>query len=164
MSCTPFIAKPILTTRDAIASHVRWKVTLLSAARMCETLTDHATHGVQNPDECAICPWLLDQYDPDLRQTSEYLAVLHWHREFHLELLAAAQLINAGEFAAAERLLNTSQSFQFASASLADAILELDRIAPVCLASYQGSASAEIPSTDRRNRHQVACVSSLTKS
>ena len=31
MSSIPFIAKPILTPRDAIASHVRWKITLLMA-------------------------------------------------------------------------------------------------------------------------------------
>jgi hypothetical protein len=135
MSCTPFIAKPILTPRDAIASHVRWKITLLTAARMHESLTDHATHCVQCPDECAILRWMLSQYNLPLRQTPEYLAVLHWHQEFHREMIAAATLINAGEFLTAEQLLNTSETFQSASASLAGAILALDRVAPLGLAS-----------------------------
>jgi hypothetical protein len=135
MSCTPFLAKPILTPRDAIASHVRWKTTLLSAARMHEHLSEHATHSVQSPNQCAIRRWLLSQYTLHLRQTPEYLAVLHWHQQFHREMLAIATLINAGQFDAAETLLNHSKSFQNASNSLASAILALDRIAPISLAS-----------------------------
>jgi hypothetical protein len=135
VSSIPFIAKPILTPRDAIASHVRWKITLLMAARMREPLSDRATHSVQHPNECSIRRWLLSQYTLHLRQTSEYLAVLHWHQEFHREMLAAANLINTGEFAAAESLLNHSASFQAASNSLANAIMALDRAAPVSLAS-----------------------------
>jgi len=88
VSSIPFIAKPILTPRDAIASHVRWKITLLMAARMREPLSDRATHSVQHPNECSIRRWLLSQYTLHLRQTSEYLAVLHWHQEFHREMLA----------------------------------------------------------------------------
>jgi hypothetical protein len=135
VSSIPFIAKPILTPRDAIASHVRWKITLLMAARMREPLSDRATHSVQHPNECSIRRWLLSQYTLHLRQTPEYLAVLHWHQEFHREMLAAVNLINTGEFMAAERLLNTSESFQAASNSLANAIMALDRIVPVSLAS-----------------------------
>ncbi|MGD0796376.1 MAG: hypothetical protein ABR910_01520 [Acidobacteriaceae bacterium] len=135
MSCTPFIAKPILTTRDAIASHVRWKITLLTAARMHEPLSDRATHSVQYPDECAIRRWLLSQYTLHLRQTPEYLSVVRWHQEFHRQMLVIANLINVGKFAAAEHLLNTSETFQAASNSLANAIVALDRISPVSLAS-----------------------------
>ena len=135
MSSIPFLAKPILTPRDAIASHVRWKITLLTAARMHETLSDDAAHSVQCPGECAILRWLLSQYNQPLQQTPEYLAVLRWHEEFHRELIAAADLINAGEFLTAEQLLNTSETFQSAAVSLASAILALDRIAPLGLAS-----------------------------
>jgi hypothetical protein len=50
-------------------------------------------------------------------------------------MLAIAKLINAGDFDTAEGLLNHSPSFQAASNSLANAIMALDRIAPVSLAS-----------------------------
>jgi hypothetical protein len=135
MSCTPFIAKPIVTPRDAIASHVRWKITLLTAARMHESLSDRATYSVQHPEECSIRRWLLSQYNLHLRQTPEYLTVLHWHQQFHQEMLTITNLLNAGEFEVAEILLNTSVTFQTASNSLANAIMALDRIAPVKLAS-----------------------------
>jgi hypothetical protein len=135
VSSIPFIAKPILTPRDAIASHVRWKITLLMAARMHEPLSDNATHSLQCPEECAILRWLLSQYNQPLRQSPEYQEVLHWHHEFHREMITAANLINTGEFMAAERLLNTSESFQAASNSLGNAIMALERIAPISLAS-----------------------------
>jgi hypothetical protein len=135
MSSIPFLNKPILTPRDAIASHVRWKITLLMAARMHEPLSDRATHSVQHPNECSIRRWLLSQYTLHLRQTPEYLAVLRSHQEFHLEMLSIAKLINTGDYAAAEDRLNHSSSFQAASNSLANAIMALDRIAPVSLAS-----------------------------
>jgi hypothetical protein len=135
MSCTPYIAKPILTPRDAIASHVRWKITLLTAARMHESLSDRATHSVQHPNQCDIRRWLLSRYTLHLRQTPEYLTVLHWHQEFHREMQTIVSLINAGEFATAERVLNSSESFRTASNSLANAIMALDRIVPVSLAS-----------------------------
>jgi hypothetical protein len=128
MSSIPFIAKPILTTRDAIASHVRWKITLLMAARMREPLTESATHSICHPDECGIRRWLLSQYALHLRQTPEYLAVLRAHEQFHREMLAIAALIEAGEFDAAETHLNSSQTFQDASNSLAGAIMALDRL------------------------------------
>jgi hypothetical protein len=135
MQTVPYIAKPIVTSRDAIASHVRWKITLLTAARMHEPLSDRATHSIQHADECSIRRWLLSQYTLHLRQTPEYLTVLHWHKEFHREMLAIADLINAGEFDAAEALLNSSTSFQTASNSLANAILALDRAKPTRVAS-----------------------------
>jgi hypothetical protein len=112
MSSIPFIAKPILTTRDAIASHVRWKITLLMAARMREPLTERANHSIEHPDECAIRRWLLSQYTLPMRQTPEYLAVLRAHEHFHREMHRIAALINAGEYDSAETYLNSSQSFQ----------------------------------------------------
>jgi len=135
MSSIPFIAKPILTTRDAIASHVRWKITLLMAARMREPLSDRATHSIEHPDECAIRRWLLSQYTLHLRQTPEYLVVLHAHEHFHREMLRVAALINAGDFDAAERQLNSSEAFLTASNSLAGAIMALDRLTPRSMAS-----------------------------
>ena len=136
MSSIPFIAKPILTTRDAIASHVRWKTTLLMAARMREPLSDRATHSIEHPDECAIRRWLLSQYTLYLRQTPEYLVVVRTHQHFHREMLKIASLINTGDFDAAEQRLNSSKSFQDASNSLATAIVALDRLTtPTSMAS-----------------------------
>jgi methyl-accepting chemotaxis protein len=135
MSSVPYLAKPIITARDAIASHVRWKITLLTAARMRETLSERASYSIQHPEECSIRQWLFSSHTQHLRRTREYLAVLERHAEFHREMQAISGLIDAGEFAAAERLLTAHGSFERASLAVANAIMALERIPHCKLAS-----------------------------
>ena len=135
MSSVPYIAKPIINARDAIASHVRWKITLLTAARLREPLSERATRSIQYPDECSIRQWLFSSHTRHLRRTPQYLAVLDRHTEFHREMQTIAGLINAGEFAAAERLLTAHGSFEQASLAVANAIMMLEPIASHKLAS-----------------------------
>jgi uncharacterized protein (DUF1778 family) len=123
----PYIAKTILTPQDAIASHVRWKITLLLAATIREPLTNRATLSIQCPEECSIYKWLLSKHTLHLRGTPEYRTVLDLHAAFHGQMLRIANLINAGDFAEAEHILNAPQPFQSASTSLANAIMALDR-------------------------------------
>jgi hypothetical protein len=127
--------KPIVTARDAIASHVRWKITLLTATRMREPLSERATHSIQHPDECSIHQWLVSQHTLHLRGAPEYRAVLDRHVEFHREMQAIARLINAAEYTTAERLLNSPAGFQHASIAVANAIMALERIPAGKLAS-----------------------------
>jgi hypothetical protein len=130
-----YIAKPILTSRDAIASHVRWKITLLMAARMREPLSARATRSIQHPEECSIHQWLHSRHTLYLRGTPEYLAVLDRHTRFHREMQSIARLINSGDYAAAERLLNAPAAFQKASIAMASALMALDRIPISAVAS-----------------------------
>jgi methyl-accepting chemotaxis protein len=135
LSSVPYLAKPIINARDAIASHVRWKITLLTAARMHEPLSERATRSIQHPEECSIRQWLFSLHTQHLRRTPEYLAVLDRHTEFHREMQAIARLINTGEFAAAERLLTSHGSFEQASLAVANAIMVLEPISARRLAS-----------------------------
>ena len=135
MPSIPYIAKPVLTARDAIASHVRWKITLLTAARMHEPLSQRANHSIQHPEECSIGQWLLSRYMVHLRGTPEYRAVVDRHVEFHREMQAVALLINSGDYAAAEHLLNAYSTFQLASIAIANAIMALERASSTALAS-----------------------------
>jgi methyl-accepting chemotaxis protein len=128
MLSVPYLAKPIITARDAIASHVRWKITLLMAARMHEHLSPRATHSIEHPDECSIRQWLASEHTLYLRRTPEYAAVLQRHGDFHREMQRIAALINSSEFAQAERLLTTPGSFENASIAFANAIMALERI------------------------------------
>jgi hypothetical protein len=124
-----YIAKPVQTGADAIASHVRWKITLLLAARMREPLSERATRSIQRPEECSIRKWLVSEHTLHLRGTPEYHAALDLHTAFHGQMLAIANLINAGEYEQAERLLNSQEHFEKPSIALANAIMALDRIA-----------------------------------
>jgi hypothetical protein len=134
MQPVEYIAKTIVTPRDAIASLVRWKITLLMATQMREPLSPRATHSVENPQECSIGLWLVSSHTLHLRGTPEYRAVLHLHIEFHREMQKIARLINAGDYPAAERLLHAPTGLQTVSIAVANAIMALERI-PVAKAS-----------------------------
>ena len=134
MSFIPYIAKTILTTHDAIASHVRWKITLLLAVKMREPLSARAQQSIQHPEQCSIGKWLLGKHTVHLRGTKEYLAVLDGHEAFHRQMLRIANLINSGDFDEADCLLNSPEPFLSASNTLANAIMALDRV-PKAVAS-----------------------------
>ena len=135
MPSVQYIAKTIVTARDAIASHVRWKITLLTAARMRESLSDRATQSILHPNECDIRRWLLSSHTAHLRRAPEYRAVLDRHADFHREMQRIAALLNAGEFAAAETQLKSPGSFERASIAVANAIMALERVPAAALAS-----------------------------
>jgi hypothetical protein len=121
----PYIAKVVVTPQDAIASHVRWKITLLLAATLREPLTERATHSILHPEECSISKWLVSAHTEHLRGTPEYRAVLDLHAAFHDQMQQIANLLNSGDFAEAERLLKAPSPFQSASRALANAIMAL---------------------------------------
>jgi hypothetical protein len=139
MPAETYIAKKIESPPDAIASHVRRKITLLLAARMREPLSPRATNSLQRPEECSIRRWLLSDQTLHLRGTPEYKAALDQHLAFHGQMLRIADLINAGEYEQAERLLNSPEHFHNPSVELANAIMALDR------PPAQRSAPVEMP-------------------
>ena len=127
MPAETYIAKTIENAPDAIASHVRWKITLLLAARMREPLSERATRSIQHPEEDSIRKWLVSEHTLHLRGTPEYQTALDLHAAFHGQMLAIANRINAGDFEEAERLLNAPEHFEKPSIALANAIMALDR-------------------------------------
>jgi hypothetical protein len=124
---TTYIAKTVVTPRDAIASHVRWKIALLLAAEMRESLSERATRSLTHPEECSIHKWLQSTHTDHLRGSQEYRTVLALHSAFHAQMLQIANLLQAGHFEQAERCLNKPGPFQDASNSLANAIMALER-------------------------------------
>jgi hypothetical protein len=127
LSSPQYIAKSIVTAQDAIASHVRWKVTLLLAVRMREALSERATLSINRPHECSIHRWLLSKHTLRLRGTPEYRVALDLHLAFHVQMQRIALLLNTGQFEQAGRLLNSPETFQSASNAFANALMALDR-------------------------------------
>lgn len=130
MSATPYIAKTILNPRDAIASHVRWKITLLLATRMREQLSQRAIDAIHHPDECSIGKWLLSKHALHLRATPEFRAVVELHLASHDHMRQVAALIRAGAFEQAECTLNAQEPFLSTSNAFANALMALDRLPP----------------------------------
>jgi hypothetical protein len=127
LSTTEYIAKTIVCAQDAIASHVRWKVTLLLAVRMREPLSERATNSIHRPQECSIHKWLLSKHTLRVRGTAEYRAALDMHLAFHTQMQRIAGLLNTGEFEQAERLLNSPENFLNLSNAFANALMAVDR-------------------------------------
>jgi hypothetical protein len=127
MPSIPYIAKPVASGRDAVASHMRWRITLLLATQMHEPLSDRANRSIHHPEECSIHKWLASPQTLHLRRTPEYHSALTRHFEFHTQMQRIADLINSGDFDHAGRLLASPESFQNASNALANALMALDR-------------------------------------
>jgi hypothetical protein len=124
---TSYIAKPIITPRDAIAGHVRWKITLQLAMHLREPLSERATRSIAHIEECSIYKWLLSEHTRDLRSTTEYRSVVQLHVAFHDQMLQIANLLLASGFDEVERRVNHPGPFLDASNALANAIMSLER-------------------------------------
>ena len=125
---SPFVTAPIRTAQDAIASHVRWLITLQLAVRMRETLTPRCNRAITHPAESAIGEWLHSAAIAHLHRTPEHRALVALHQQFHFEMLQIATLINAHDFEVAARLLNDPEgAFQPSAKATANAITTLDR-------------------------------------
>jgi hypothetical protein len=136
MQPVPYMNKPILNARDAIASHIRWKITLLTAARMREPLSERATRSIEHPDECSIRQWLLSAAGSAVQQWPEYSAALDKHMQFHRTMQRIARLLNRGDHADAERQLSEhGGEFERHSLELANALMAFERARQQRLAS-----------------------------
>jgi hypothetical protein len=126
LSSTSYIAKTVVTSRDAIASHVRWKIALLLAAQMREPLSDRATRSLTHPEECSIHRWLQSKHTEHLRGLLEHRSALALHGAFHAQMLQIANMLKEGYFEQAELAINNPGPFQDASNALANAIMALE--------------------------------------
>jgi Chemoreceptor zinc-binding domain len=124
----------IITARDAISHHIRWKITLQLAITRHEQLSLRATNAIQQSAECSIGKWLFSTHTLHLRATPEYLALVDAHEHFHDEMRQIARLIESQDFAAAERALEPGSSFQCASQSIANAMMALDHVQTLAFA------------------------------
>jgi hypothetical protein len=118
----------VLTVKDAIAKHIRWKITLQLAITRLEPLSPGAIRAIEQPNECCIGAWLLSRHTLAIRRKPEYLAVVAHHLQFHREMLQIANQIANRNFPAATRALEPKGSFHRVSLALAGALTALDRI------------------------------------
>jgi hypothetical protein len=146
---TSYIAKTVVTPRDAIASHVRWKIALLLAVEMHESLSERATRSLTHPEDCSIHKWLQSTHTEHLRESQEYRTVLALHSAFHAQMLQVANMLQAGQFEQAEHCLNKPGPFQDVSNSLANAIMALER------PTHPAIVTKKVSSTDNPSPAQL---------
>jgi methyl-accepting chemotaxis protein len=118
----------VRTAQDAIAAHMRWKISFHLAIRMGEPMSERAMDAIENPAACSIGRWLVEPRNIRVRRTPEYIALVVRHEEFHVEMRRIANLINSGDTLGAARGLEPGGRFEAASKAIAGAIVSLDRI------------------------------------
>ena len=107
---------------EAIQAHGEWKTKLRDACLSRERL-DSAT--ISRDDCCKLGIWLHGKARHDYRKLSGYLDCVKKHVVFHREAGKVAEVINNGEYAAAEALLDTGERYACVSSEVCQAILAL---------------------------------------
>jgi len=126
---------PIVTAKDAIGHHMRWRITLQLAVTMREPLSPGATRAIQHLEECSIGKWLVSRHTLDVRNTPQYRDLVARHEEFHRVMTEIAFSINHGDYEAAGQALAPGSSFRRAAQAISSAIMELDRVQTIAIAS-----------------------------
>jgi hypothetical protein len=126
---------PIVTAKDAIAHHMRWRITLQLAVTMHEPLSPGATRAIQHLEECSIGKWLVSQHTSSIRNTPEYRDLVACHEQFHRVMNQIAFAINRGDYEAAGQALAAGSNFRKAAQAIASAMMALDRIQMIAIES-----------------------------
>ena len=135
MTAKSLVDVPIVTAKDAIGHHMRWRITLQLAVTMREPLSPGATRAIQHLEECSIGKWLVSRHTLNVRGTPEYRDLVARHEEFHRVMTQIAFSINHGDYETAGRALAPGSSFRRAAQAIASAIMALDRIQSIAIAS-----------------------------
>jgi len=125
---------PVVTAKDAIASHMQWKITLQLAIALNETLSPSASapSSIRRvPHRQMAC----SQHASSIRNTPEYRDLVARHEEVHREVAQIATMINNRKYSAARRALDPNSRFRQASQAMASAIMALDLIQTIAIAS-----------------------------
>ncbi len=108
----------------AVNAHTDWKIRLRWA--ITERSAIHADE-VACPHECELGRWLEGELARQFGDHPLYGVCVRAHDAFHRECGQVADLINAGRYAEAQRMLEPGSAYHVASHEVVFAIAELKR-------------------------------------
>jgi methyl-accepting chemotaxis protein len=108
----------------AIQAHGEWKTKLSRAFHLHEQM-DSAT--ISRDDCCKLGKWLHGQAKRDYSYLDSYRDCVKKHAAFHIEAGRVAKAINAGQYAAAEAMLDKNSRYASVSADVCKAIMALKK-------------------------------------
>lgn len=112
---------------SASQAHMEWKVRLRAAISRKERLDARA---IAADNRCELGEWLHGEARRQYGDLPEYAALLERHATFHREASAVAKTINAGDYAAATRMLEAGTPYVAATNAVGAAIHGLRRVTP----------------------------------
>ena len=135
----------VLTAKDAIRRHMRWRMTLQFAIATREALSPEHLEQIRHFRLCAIGRWLDSPATFSIRNSREYADLVRRHVRFHEEMEVIAELLESGRFEDAGEAMRLSRAFDLASEALAAAIMACDRVLPIAAPLHSGSLVALVP-------------------
>jgi len=118
----------LLTAKDLIVRHEKWKLTLWAAVFSRKPLTVEQIDQIVHQEHCPIGRWLEAQAATELGTRAEYEEMVQNHIDFHGEMMEIAMHLARKDYAAAARGIQDGSSFSLSGRRLAQSILALNRI------------------------------------
>jgi len=109
---------------EAITKHAEWKVKFRSAMGKKEQLDAGA---IRLDNRCDLGKWLHGDGHASLGSNADFSALVMKHAEFHKVAGKVAEVINAGNYAQAEKMLAPDTEYAQASMNVAGAIVSLKK-------------------------------------
>lgn len=113
---------------NAVPTHAQWKTKLRTAIARREQL-DVAT--LSRDDRCELGQWLHGDGKAGYSRFASHGDCVHKHLAFHAEVTKVALAVNAGQFDAAEAMLNAGTPYTRASSALGVSFLQLRKEAGI---------------------------------
>lgn len=107
---------------DAITRHAEWRIKLRSAMHMKQKLD---VFVISKENNCELGKWLHGEGRRDASALPSYKACLDLHKAFHEEAGKIAVLINAGNYAEAEKLLAPGSAYSQVSTNIGGILIKL---------------------------------------
>lgn len=102
----------------AIVAHTEWRSRVTEYVRAHEKIDDGVIETVGNDHVCDFGKWLYGPDTLDYRDIPEYEIICRLHKQFHGTAAAVCMLVNAGDRAGAEEMMNPNGQYPLASNKL----------------------------------------------
>ncbi len=109
---------------NAIQAHADWRTKLRSAASKNEQLNADA---IGRDDCCELGKWLHGAGGSKFAGKPNFVALIEAHRAFHIEAGKVARMVNQGQGAQAERMLDSGTPFARASGEVGRLIVQFKK-------------------------------------
>jgi len=109
---------------EAITKHAEWKVKFRSAMGKKEQLDAGA---IRMDNRCDLGKWLHGDGKASHGSNADFSALVTKHAEFHKAAGKVAEVINAGNYEQAEKMLASNTDYAQASSNVAGAINSLKK-------------------------------------
>ncbi len=124
----------LLTAKELIARHEKWKLTLWAAVFTRKPLSVEQINQIVHQELCPIGRWLAAQEVTELGASAEFEEVSRNHQDFHAEMMEVALLLARKDYGASAAAIQEGSSFSISGRRLARSMLALNQVSRILAA------------------------------